>query len=665
MEKQKIYERIEVLRKELDKHNYNYYVLNVPEISDFEYDKLMEELVRLENENPELMSKISPSQRVGSDLNNTFNSVMHEFPMLSLGNTYSKEELRDFHNRVIKIIETEPEYVCELKYDGISISVQYENGQFIRAVTRGDGSRGDDVSENVKTIRSIPLKINKGEFPQKFEIRGEIFMSHKVFAELNEDRRNNAEQEFANPRNAAAGSIKLLQSSEVAKRKLDCFFYYLMAKDLKYDNHFESLLKADKWGFKVPQNIKLCKTIDQVFDFVDYWDKNRKNLPYDIDGVVIKVNSFKQQEILGFTAKTPRWAISYKYKAEQALTTILSIDYQVGRTGAITPVANLMPVQLSGTTVKRASLHNADQIALLDIRVGDTVYVEKGGEIIPKIVGVEKHEEDSQPTEFIEHCPECNTKLMRIDGEAKHFCPNEDTCPPQIKGKIIHFISRKAMNIDSLGEETIELFYDNKLIQDAADLYSLSKEKILPLDRIAEKSAENIINSIEQSKKVPFERVLYALGIRYVGETVAKKLAAGTGNIDRLSTAKFDELIQIEEIGEKIAESIIKYFNKLINIQFIQRLKNAGLQMEAKKKEFLSDKLKGKNVVISGTFEKFSRDELKSIIEKHQGKNVSSISKNTSLIVAGENMGPAKLEKARKLGVKIVDEEGFILILNA
>lgn len=664
MDKNEVKARIDKLRNELENHNYNYYVLNAPEISDFEFDKLMEELIKLENDFPEFKSESSPTMRVGSDLSNKFETVRHDYPMLSLGNTYSEQDLRDFHTRVKKLIETEPQYVCELKYDGVSISVKYENGFFSRAVTRGDGVSGDEVSQNVKTIKSIPLKLRTDNYPDKFEIRGEIFMSHKVFKELNAARKENDEPEFANPRNAAAGSLKLLQSSEVAKRNLDCFFYYLMAGKMDFDNHYESLIAADKWGFKVPRNIKLCKSIDEVLDFVSYWDKHRKDLPYDIDGVVIKVNSFKHQEILGYTAKTPRWAISYKYKAEQAVTEIISIDYQVGRTGAITPVANLVPVQLSGTTVKRASLHNADQIALLDIREGDTVFVEKGGEIIPKIVGVEKHKENSEPTRFIERCPECNTTLVRVEGGAKHFCPNEDTCPPQIKEKIIHFISRKAMNIDSLGEETVELFYDKGLIRDAADLYTLTKEKLLPLDRIAEKSAENIINSINESKNVPFERVLYALGIRYVGETVAKKLAAGIGNIDSLSTAKFEELISIEEIGEKIAESVVSYFNKLINIQFIQRLKNAGLQMEAEKKVFSSDKLKGKNIVISGTFEKFSRDELKAIIEKHQGKNVSSISKNTSLLVAGENMGPSKLEKAKKLGIKIVDEAEFGRLLG-
>ena len=664
MDKQKIQDRIEHLRKEIDKHNYNYYVLNSPEISDFEYDRLISELIDIEMRYPEFKSPVSPTMRVGSDLSNKFETVKHDYAMLSLGNTYSENELIDFHNRIYKLTGKYPEYVCELKYDGVSISIKYENGEFVKAVTRGDGIQGDDVSENVKTIKSIPLKLKQGNYPEKFEIRGEIFMTHKVFEELNNQKRKNQEQEFANPRNATAGSIKLQLSSEVAKRKLDCFFYYLMAKDLPVATHFESLLEAGKWGFKVPQNIKLCKNIDEVFDFVKYWDENRKKLAYDIDGVVIKVNSFKMQELLGFTAKTPRWAISYKYKAEQALTKILSIDYQVGRTGAVTPVANLMPVQLSGTTVKRASLHNADQIALLDIREGDMVYVEKGGEIIPKIVGVEEHEENSEPTKFIEYCPECNTKLIRIEGEAKHFCPNEDTCPPQIKGKIIHFISRKAMNIDSLGEETVELFYDKKLIRDAADLYSLTKEKLLPLERIAEKSAENIINSIHKSKEVAFERVLYAMGIRYIGETVAKKLATAFKNIDNLSVAKFDELINVEEIGDKIAESLIIYFNKIVNMQFIEKLKNAGLRMEMEKQEFLSDKLKGKNIVISGTFEKFSREELKELIEKHHGKNISSLSKNTSLLVAGENMGPSKLEKARKLGIKIINEQEFLKIVG-
>ncbi len=664
MEKKQILNRIEKLREELDRHNYRYYVLNSPEISDFEYDQLMEELLILEEEYPEFKSPSSPSVRVGSDLSNKFETVKHDYPMLSLGNTYSESELKDFHNRVFKIIETQPEYVCELKYDGVSISVKYENGEFVRAVTRGDGVNGDDVSENVKTIKSIPLKLKKGDYPQKFEIRGEIFMTHDVFESLNRIKRENGEPEFANPRNAAAGSLKLQISSEVAKRKLDCFFYYLMANELYESTHYESLKAADKWGFKIPKDIKLCKNIDEVLEYINYWDEKRKELNYDIDGVVVKVNSFKMQEILGFTAKIPRWAISYKFKAEQSVTKILDISYQVGRTGAITPVALLEPVKLSGTTVKRASLHNADQIKLLDIRIGDKVFVEKGGEIIPKIVGVEKHEENSLPTKFIQNCPECNTKLIRVEGEAKHFCPNEDACPPQIKGKIIHFISRKAMNIDSLGEETVELFYDKGLIRNAADLYVLTKEKLLPLDRIAEKSAENIIKSIQNSKKVPFERVLFALGIRYVGETVAKKLAVEFQNIDNLASANIQQLINTDEIGEKIAESVFKYFNDLTTIHFIDRLKQAGLQMETEKKEFISDKLKNKNIVISGTFNNFSRDELKILIEKHQGKNVSSISKNTTLLVAGENMGPSKLEKARKLNIKIINENEFIGLIK-
>ena len=664
MEKITVKDRIEQLRKEIDKHNYNYYILNTPEISDFEYDKLMQELLSLEALHPEFYDSTSPSVRVGSDLSNNFDSVHHDYPMLSLGNTYSEDDLKDFNARVVKTCGFEPEYVCELKYDGVSISVKYENGVFVRAITRGDGTRGDDVSENVKTIRSIPLKLKKDDYPEKFEIRGEIFMSHKVFDELNATRSKNDEQLFANPRNAAAGSIKLQLSSVVSKRKLDCFFYYLMAKDLSFETHFDSLFAADKWGFKIPRNIRLCKNISEVIEFIKHWEINRKDLPYDIDGVVIKVNSYKLQDLLGFTAKNPRWAISYKFKAQQVLTKLLSIDYQVGRTGAITPVANLLPVQLSGTIVKRASLHNADQIALFDIRVGDMVFVEKGGEIIPKIIGVAEHESGSEKTQFIKNCPECNTELVKPEGEARHFCPNEDSCPPQIKGKIVHFISRKAMNIDSLGEETIELLYENGLIKDVADLYSLTKDKLIPLERIAEKSADNIINSISASVNVPFERVLFALGIRYVGETVAKKLAFAFKNIDNLTNATYNQLIEVEEIGERIAESVISHFNNLKSLQLLQRLKFAGLNFEIAELETVSDKLKGKKIVISGTFESLSRDQLKSLIEKHQGKNVSSISKNTSMLVAGENMGPAKLEKARKLGIRIVDEKEFLAIIS-
>ncbi|MCK9254184.1 MAG: NAD-dependent DNA ligase LigA [Bacteroidales bacterium] len=653
--------RIKKLSEELNKHNHNYYVLNNPSISDFEFDKLLAELIDLESKFPEFKQSDSPSQRVGSDISNVFKTLTHEFPMLSLGNTYSESELNDFHNRIVKEIETEPEYVCELKFDGASISVSYENLKYSKAVTRGDGTQGDDVSENIKTIRSIPLSISGENIPDKFEIRGEIIMPHKVFDNLNKIREENGESPFANPRNATSGSIKMLDSREVAKRNLDCYFYYMMGKKLSANTHWESLQNLKLWGFKTSEHSKLCKNISEVHDFIKFWDKERKNLPYDIDGIVIKVNSFAQQEIMGFTAKSPRWAISYKFKAEQVSTKLLSIDYQVGRTGAITPVANLEPVQLAGTIVKRASLHNADQIAILDIRVNDMVFVEKGGEIIPKIVGIESRNENSQPTQFISHCPECGTELIRPEGEARHFCPNSDHCPPQIKGKIEHFISRKAMNIENIGEETVALFYETGLVRSIADLYKLKKEDILPLDRMAEKSADNIINSIEKSKEVSFDRLLFALGIRFVGETVAKILAKAFKNILNLSKASKEELMQVDEIGEKIAESIIEYFDNKEHIKLIADLMNVGLQFETQEVEnkLLSNKLQGMSIIISGSFKNYSRDEIKSVIEKHAGKNVSSISKNTDLFIAGENIGPAKLEKAKKLNIKIISEEEF------
>ncbi|MBN2777658.1 MAG: NAD-dependent DNA ligase LigA [Bacteroidales bacterium] len=651
--------RIEQLTRELNQHNYNYYVLSEPVITDFEFDKMLEELVKLETEYPQYKLGDSPTQRVGSDISNKFETVEHQYQMLSLGNTYNEQELRDFHNRIIKELETEPEYVCELKFDGASISVTYENGKFVRAVTRGDGTRGDNVTENIITIRSIPLSIDPKLVSDKFEIRGEIIMPHSVFDELNQIRERNGESPFANPRNATSGSIKMIDSREVAKRNLDCYFYYMMGRNLPADNHFESLNILKKAGFKVSEHSKLCNNLDQVFDYIHYWDKERHNLPYDIDGIVIKVNSFKMQEILDFTAKTPRWAIAYKFKAEQVTTKLISIDYQVGRTGAITPVANLEPVQLAGTIVKRASLHNADQIAILDIRIGDTVFVEKGGEIIPKIVGIVQHQQGSTPTQFIDNCPECGAKLIRLEGEAKHFCPNSNNCPPQIKGKIEHFISRKAMNIDSMGEETVAQFYENKLINNVADLYKLSKDMIIPLERMAEKSAENIINSIENSKSVSFDRVLFALGIRYVGETVAKKLAYAFKNIEKLSNATKDELIAVDEIGERIAESIIDYFADTNNIRIIANLMNAGVNFEIVEEQKLSEKLKNLSIIISGTFSKHSRDEIKDLIEKHGGKNVSSISKNTDFLLAGDNIGPSKLEKANKLGIKIISEEDF------
>lgn len=660
-----IEQRIIKLNKELNRHNHSYYVLNNPSISDFEFDKLLAELVDLEDKYPQFKQADSPTQRVGSDISNVFTSVKHEFPMLSLGNTYSEADLYDFHSRIIKELETEPEYVCELKFDGASISVSYENSKYFRAITRGDGTQGDDVSENVKTIKSIPLSISGKNIPDKFEIRGEIIMPHKVFDELNIIRQENGETSFANPRNASAGSIKLLDSREVAKRKLDCFFYYVMGRNLTASTHWESLKQLKEWGFKTSEHSKLCKNISEVIEFVDFWEKERKNLPYDIDGIVIKVNSYSQQEILGFTAKSPRWAISYKFKAEQVITKLLSIDYQVGRTGAVTPVANLEAVHLAGTIVKRASLHNADQIALLDIRVNDMVYVEKGGEIIPKIVGVESHEKGSLPTKFIRFCPECGSELNRPEGEARYFCPNSEHCPPQIKGKIEHFISRKAMNIENIGEETVALLYDSGLLDSVVDLYKLKKQDILPLERMAEKSADNIIKSIEKSKEVSFDRVLFALGIRYAGETVAKILAKAFKNILALSTATKEQLLEVDEVGDRIADSILDYFADKEHTKIIAELMNEGLKFEIEDEEKnLSNKLEGLSIIISGTFKNFSRDEIKLCIEKNGGKNVSSISKNTDLFVAGENIGPAKLEKATKLNIKIISEQEFIDIIS-
>lgn len=658
--------KIEKLRHDLNEHNYKYYVLAQPSISDFEYDMLMNELIELEKQHPELADANSPSQRVGNDINLEFKQIEHKYPMMSLGNTYSKEELQDFDTRVKKLVTEDFEYVCELKYDGTSISLTYKNGKLIYAVTRGDGTRGDDVTSNVKTIKSIPLTLH-GNYLDEFEIRGEIFLPHEVFKKLNEEREESGEVPFANPRNAASGTLKIQNSSLVAKRPLDCFLYYLLGEKLPTEYHFQNLQEAKKWGFKIPEHIKICKNIDEVFAFINYWDKERQKLPFDIDGIVIKVNSIKLQKQLGFTAKSPRWAISYKFKAEQAETKLLSIDYQVGRTGAITPVANLEPVQLAGTTVKRASLHNADQIQLLDIRIGDYVFVEKGGEIIPKIVGVnkEKRELFVQELDFIKNCPECGTPLIKNEGEAAHYCPNELGCPPQIKGKIEHFISRKAMNIDSLGEETVRQFYDVGLIKNAADLYELKEEQIIPLERQGKKSAENIIRSIEKSKAVPFERVLFAIGIRYVGETVAKTLAKAFKNIDNIMHANYDELVEVDEIGSKIAESLLQHFQKEEAKVLIQRLKNYGLQFEYQQSEdVLSNKLDGQNIVISGVFEHYSRDEMKALIEKHGGKNVSAISGNTSFLLAGEKIGPAKLQKAEKLGVKIMSESEFLELIK-
>ncbi len=652
-------ERIISLTKVLNQHNYNYYVLSNPTISDFEFDKMLEELADLEKRFPEFRQPDSPTLRVGSDISNEFKTVAHDYRMLSLGNTYSEGEITEFYNRIVKEIEQKPEIICELKFDGASISVKYENGQFVRAVTRGDGEKGDDVTENIRTVKSIPLSINSAELPDKFEIRGEIIMPHKSFDALNAERIEIGDTPFANCRNATSGSIKLINPKEVAKRGLDCYFYYMMGRNLPAKTHYECMQVLRRAGFKISDHVKLCHSLQEIFDFIHYWDTERRNLPFDIDGIVLKVNSYAQQEMLGFTAKNPRWAIAYKFKAEQVSTRLLSIDYQVGRTGAITPVANLEPVQLAGTIVKRASLHNADQIALLDIRVGDMVYVEKGGEIIPKIVGVESHDVFSEKTQFITKCPECGAELVRVEGEAKHFCPNSNNCPPQIKGKIEHFVSRKAMNIETIGEETVALMYDAGLVHNIADLYDLTKEQVLKLDRMADKSAENIIKGIESSKQVPFERVVYALGIRHVGETMAKKLAFALKDIETLSNATVEQLVAVGDIGEVIAQSIVDYFANVENLKIVARLIDAGLQFKVKEQEKLSSSLEGLSVIISGTFTHYSRDEIKKVIELHGGKNVSSISKNTDLFVTGENIGPAKLEKATKLNIKMVDEDEF------
>ena len=663
-------ERIYQLREELHTHNYNYYVLNSPVISDIEFDHMMRELQDLEAKYPETYDENSPTMRVGSDINKDFVQVEHRYPMLSLGNTYSEEEVTDFYERVRKSLNEDFEICCEMKFDGTSISLTYENGKLVRAVTRGDGVKGDDVTNNVKTIRTIPLVLKGDNYPKEFEIRGEILMPWEVFEKLNKEREAREEPLFANPRNAASGTLKLQNSSVVASRKLDAYLYYLLGDNLPCDGHYENLQEARKWGFKISDTTRKVKTLQEVFDFIKYWDTERKNLPVATDGIVLKVNSIRQQKNLGYTAKSPRWAIAYKFQAEKALTKLQKVTYQVGRTGAITPVANLDPVQLSGTIVKRASLHNADIIESLDLHEGDMVYVEKGGEIIPKITGVDiaSRTPDSMPVKFITHCPECGEPLTRFDDEAAHYCTNEDSCPPQIKGKIEHFISRKAMNIEGLGPETVDLFYQEGMIGNAADLYNLREQDIARLERFGEKSAQNIMAGLEASRQVSFERVLFALGIRFVGETVAKKLARSIKNIDILMSATKEELMAIDEIGEKIAESIIHFFSSEKNRELVARLKAAGLKMEMKAEETaaVSNILEGQSIVISGVFAVHSRDEYKDIIEKHGGKNVGSISKKTSFILAGENMGPSKLEKAQKLGIKIMDEKEFLeLIENA
>ena len=661
-------EKIDQLRADLHRHNYNYYVLNAPEISDKEFDDRMRELQELEKEHPEYQDDNSPTMRVGSDLNKNFTQVAHKYPMLSLGNTYSESEVTDFYDRVKKALNEDFEICCELKYDGTSISLTYENGKLVRAVTRGDGEKGDDVTDNVKTIRTIPLVLH-GSYPESFEIRGEILMPWEVFEELNREKEAREEPLFANPRNAASGTLKLQNSAIVASRKLDAYLYYLLGEELPCDGHYENLQAAAGWGFKTSEHMKKAHSLEEVFEYIRYWDTERKNLPVATDGIVLKVNSMRQQKNLGFTAKSPRWAIAYKFQAERALTRLNKVTYQVGRTGAVTPVANLDPVQLSGTIVKRASLHNADIIEGLDLYIGDMVYVEKGGEIIPKITGVDKDARSmliGEKVKFITHCPECGSKLIRYEGEAAHYCPNETSCPPQIKGKIEHFIGRKAMNIDGLGPETVDMFYRLGLIKNTADLYQLTADDIKNLDRMGEKSAENIIKGIEASKEVPFERVLFALGIRFVGETVAKKIAKSFNDIDELENANLEKLINIDEIGEKIAQSILTYFANPLNRELIERLKSTGLQLYRREEDLsgYTDKLAGQSIVISGVFTHHSRDEYKELIEKNGGKNVGSISAKTSFILAGENMGPAKLEKAHKLGIKLMSEDEFLTLIS-
>lgn len=659
---------IEQLRKELHQHNYNYYILNSPEITDKEFDNKLYELQQLELKFPEYFDPLSPTQRVGSDLTGAFDQAEHHYPMLSLGNTYTYEEISEFYQRIQKILNEPFELVCELKYDGTSISLIYEDGALVRAVTRGDGVKGDVVTANVKTIRSIPLYLQGDTFPNRFEIRGEILMPWMVFDQLNSEREAREEPIFANPRNAGSGTLKLQNSAEVASRKLDSYLYSVLGEDLPFATHYESLMAARSWGFKISDSIRVCKSLDEVYEFIHFWEVERKNLPVATDGIVLKVNSFVQRDELGFTAKSPRWAIAYKYQAEKALTRLLSVSFQVGRTGAVTPVANLEPVQLSGTVVKRASLHNADIIEALDLHIGDSVYVEKGGEIIPKITAVatELRNENGEKVKFIDSCPECGAKLTRIEGEAAHYCPNDQHCPPQLKGKIEHFVGRKAMNIDGLGSETIQLLFTNGLISSVADLYSLKVADLAKLDRLGLKSAHNICKSIEQSKTIPFEKLIFALGIRYVGETVAKKLAQAFQCIDKLSAATFDELIAVDEIGDRIAGSVLSYFADEQNRQLIFQLRQAGLQLESNGQlnNKVSDLLSNQTVVISGTFTHFSREEYKKLIEQHGGKNSGSVSAKTSMLLAGENMGPEKLKKAESLGVRIISENEFLNLIG-
>lgn len=658
---------INSLRDELNRHNYNYYVLSAPTISDYDFDMKMKELQRLEALHPELDDPNSPTKRVGSDISNEFKQIAHSYPMLSLANTYSNAEVTDFYMRIRKALGVDFLVDCELKYDGTSISLRYEDGRLVRAVTRGDGEKGDDVTENVRTISSIPLVLQGSGYPEVFEIRGEILMPWSVFNELNVERVENGLPPFANPRNAASGTLKLLNSKEVAKRKLDAYLYYFISDDEDYSSHYENLQKAKEWGFKISDASKRCSTLEEIFDYIQYWDVARRELPVATDGIVLKVDAVEQQHLLGFTSKTPRWAIAYKFQAERIATQLKSVSFQVGRMGTITPVANLEPVTLSGTVVKRASLHNADIIAGLDLHIGDSVYVEKGGEIIPKIVGVDEEARKSgvgERVHFISQCPECGTELKRMEGEAAHYCPNDTTCPPQIKGRIIHFASRKAMNIN-LGEENVNLFYELGMVKNVADLYSLNFQEIASLPRWGMQSAKRLAESLEQSKSVPFDRVLFALGIRYVGSTTAKKIASALQNIEAISSASYQTLMDIDEVGEVIANSVMEFFANQQNRDIVNRLKEAGLQFAlGQAEEQASNKLEGLSIVISGTFERYSRDELKQLIEAHGGKNVSSISSKTDYVLAGANMGPAKLEKANALGVKIISEADFIKMIE-
>ncbi|MBQ2787421.1 MAG: NAD-dependent DNA ligase LigA [Bacteroidaceae bacterium] len=661
-------ERITELREMLHKHNHNYYVLNAPQISDKEFDNLMRELQELEAEHPDMYDSNSPTQRVGSDLSKGFKQVAHKYPMLSLGNTYSKEEVADFYNRVARALNEDFEMCCELKFDGSSISLTYVDGKLVQAVTRGDGEKGDDVTANVRTIRTIPLELRGKGYPHEFEIRGEVLMPWNVFEQLNKEREREGETLFANPRNAASGTLKLMDSTVVAKRRLDAYLYYMLGEELPAKGHYENLMAAGEWGFKISETTCKCSTLQQVYEFIDRMDTVRKTLPFATDGIVIKVNSLRQQKNLGYTAKSPRWAIAYKFQAERALTRLNDVTYQVGRTGVVTPVANLDPVQLSGTMVRRASLHNADIIEKYDLHIGDMVYVEKGGEIIPKITGVDLDARIliGNKVKFISECPECGTPLTRVDGEAAHFCPNSANCAPQLKGRIEHFVAREAMNIESLGPETIEMMFGLGIIRDVADLYTIEPSDLMFLPRMGAKSAENLITGIKASLNVPFERVLFALGIRFVGVTVAKRLAYAFHNIDALMSASFEELTAVEEIGERIAQSLLDYFSNEANKMLVERLKVIGLKFEldAEKLHDRTDKLKGKSIVISGVFNKHSRDEYKAMIEKNGGKNVGSVSKATSFILAGENMGPAKLEKAQKLNIPLMSENDFLAMLD-